>query len=134
MNYNSEKQDFIWKQYYLWIELYKFYFESAFKANTLFFAVTGGILTFYFSNPNKQYIKYSLLLPSLMSASFLFIALYGVNQWKITKKEFDLLAKELELKEYPDLNVLTIVLLVFAIVFFLVLVSLSALLLGIVNI
>ncbi|MFH7029935.1 MAG: hypothetical protein ACHBN1_32370 [Heteroscytonema crispum UTEX LB 1556] len=133
MNYDSKNQEFLWKQYYLWIELYKFYLDTAFKANAFFYAVTGGILTFYFSNPNKQYVKYSLLLPAIMSCGFLYIAIYGIRAFEVTKKEVDLLALQLTLKEYPDLNVLTIALYVFAIIFLIVLISMFVLVFGLVK-
>ncbi|WP_414543806.1 hypothetical protein [Nostoc sp. CCY0012] len=130
MNYDWKKQEFLWKQYSLWIDLYKFYLDSAFKANAFFYAVTGSIITFYFANPNKQYIKYSLLLPAVMSGGFLYIALYGIHTFEIAKKEVDLLAIQLTLKEYPDLNVLTIVLYVFAIIFLIVFISMFILVFG----
>lgn len=133
VNYESKKQEFLWKQYYLWIELYKFYLDTAFKANAFFYAVTGGITTFYFANPNKQYIKYSLLLPAIMSGGFLYIALYGIHTFELAKKEVDLLAFQLTLKEYPDLHVLIIVLYVFAIIFLIILISMFVLVFGLVK-
>ncbi|MFL9458100.1 hypothetical protein AB0758_44630 [Tolypothrix bouteillei VB521301_2] len=134
LNNESKRQDFLWKQYYLWIELYKFYLDVAFKANAFFYAVTGGIITFYFSTPNKQYIRYALLLPAIMSAGFFYIAMYGIRAFNVTKKEVDLLALQLTLKEYPDLNVLTIALYVFACVFLLVSISMLCLIFQLVNI
>ena len=132
--FKRQESGMLWNQYILWIDLYKYYLDSAFKANVFFYAITGGILTFYFSNPQKQYLKYALLLPTLMSGSFLYIAIYGIRAFEITKKEVSLLAKELGIKEYPDLNVLTIVLWIFATTFFLVGISMVVLILGLIKI
>ncbi|MEH2045704.1 hypothetical protein [Nostoc sp.] len=132
--FQRQDPEMLWKQYILWIDLYKYYLDSAFKANVFFYAITGGILTFYFSNPQKQYIKYALLLPTLMSGSFLYIAIYGIRAFKITKNEVKLLANELELKEFPDLNVLTLVLYVFAATFFIVGISMIVLILDLIKI
>jgi hypothetical protein len=132
--FKRQEPGMLWNQYILWIELYKYYLDSAFKANVFFYAITGGILTFYFSNPQKQYVKYALLLPTLISGSFFYIAIYGINKFEITKKEVASLAKQLAIKVYPDLNVLIIVLWIFAITFFIVGTSMVFLILGLIKI
>lgn len=52
------------------VELYKFYMDLTVKFNVFYYAVTGAILSFYFANQNIDDVKYSLLLPILMSIAF----------------------------------------------------------------
>jgi hypothetical protein len=69
--------DLLWKQYCLHVDLYKFYLEIAIKVNVFYYAITGGILSFYFSNPKEQFAKYALVLPAIMSAAFGMLFLVG---------------------------------------------------------
>lgn len=62
--------EILWRQYSLTVELYKFYMDLTVKFNVFYYAVTGAILSFYFANQNIDDVKYSLLLPILMSIAF----------------------------------------------------------------
>ncbi|OKH31392.1 hypothetical protein NIES2101_41520 [Calothrix sp. HK-06] len=134
MRIDSNAQEFLWKQYCIWIELYKFYLDLAFKVNTFFYAITGGIFTYYFSNIGKQYIKYALLLPAIMSATFLGISLYGIYEFRVIKKEVMLLVKEMQLRDYVDFKIIIIILSLFAIIYCFLLFLITGLVMGFVRI
>jgi hypothetical protein len=71
-----------WEEYKLHIDLYKFYMDIALKANLFFYAISGGILTYCLGKyKDVNLIKYSLLLPILMSIVFGGIFIYGARTW-----------------------------------------------------
>jgi hypothetical protein len=61
---HSEK---LWKQYAQHIATYKFYLDMLIKLMTMFFAVSGAMLSFYFTKTEVTTAKYALYLPLLMS-------------------------------------------------------------------
>ena len=65
-------QDVLLKQYELHMELYKQYLELVLKFNIFYYAVTGAVLSFYFTNnADVGAPRYLLLLfPMLMSLGF----------------------------------------------------------------
>src|SRR6185436_12214741 len=77
MHDNMSNQEMLWRQYNLQIELYKYYLDLSIKANSFFYFITGSILAFYFANSTLPLIKYSLLLPMIMSVAFGGIFFYG---------------------------------------------------------
>jgi len=38
----------LWKQYAIYVDLFKFYVDITWKSSTWFYAITGAILTYYF--------------------------------------------------------------------------------------
>jgi hypothetical protein len=71
-----------WEEYKLHIDLYKFYMDIALKANLFFYVLAGGILTYCLGKYKEvNLIKYSLLLPMLMSLVFGGIFIYGARTW-----------------------------------------------------
>jgi hypothetical protein len=104
-------------QYDMAVELYKFYMEFAIKLNLFYYAITGGILSFYFANPTIEGIKYSLLLPVVMSVAFAIFFIYGAILMTPLRREVFAVRDALELRVSPDLGVLSVLLYIFALVF-----------------
>lgn len=46
MEDNPTDRELLWRQYNLWLDLYKFHLDLVLKANAFFYLITGGILTF----------------------------------------------------------------------------------------
>jgi len=95
------------KQYHIHIDLYKHYLELSLKVNIFYYAVTGAILSFYFSNPySSKIIKYSLILPFLMSILFATIFIYSSIILNVTRNEVFQIRDWLGLRTAPEFNVL----------------------------
>ena len=111
-------RELLWRQYELHVGLYKFYLETIIKFNLFFYLITGGILTFYFANPNDQLVKYSLVFPALLSFAFSAVAIYAAKLMGVVRLDIFRIRDSLKLNTAPDVNVLAVLLRVFAAVFF----------------
>lgn len=58
-----------WEQYKISIDNYKFYIEMTIKLNAFHYAITGAILSFYFTHADIGVAKWLLLLPVIFSKS-----------------------------------------------------------------
>jgi len=100
-------REILLKQYQTHIDLYKHYLDLSLKVNIFYYAVTGAILSFYFTNPyNSNIIRYSLLLPFLMSLLFAAIFIYSSNILKVTRNDVFKIRDWLGLRTAPEFNVL----------------------------
>jgi len=115
-----DRVELLFEHYKIHIELYKHYLELLIKFNLFYYAITGAILSFYFSNHTIYFIQYALLFPVIMSLVFSFFFFYASTKAKNSRKEIVDIAIELELKTFPELNVLVILLKLFAVLFILI--------------
>jgi hypothetical protein len=115
-----EKDELLWKQYQQNVELYKFYMDLVIKFNIFYYAVTGAILSFFFKNTALPNIKYSLAFPIIISVAFTCFFLYGAHLMTYLRKEVFSIRDALGLQVAPDVGVLTVLLRIFAAVFFIV--------------
>jgi len=120
-----EPTEILWSQYKQNVELYKFYMELIVKFNVFYYAVTGAIVSFFFSHQDIPDIKYSLLLPVIMSVAFAGFFIYGAKLMPYLREEVFKIRDALGLKVAPDLGVLTVLLYIFSAIFILVAGSLS---------
>jgi hypothetical protein len=90
------------------------------KFNVFYYAVTGAILSFYFSKTEVSLIRYSLLFPILLSVSFGGFFLYGSTLLEVVRQEVFNIRDKLELDTAPEMKVLTILLRISATLFFFV--------------
>ncbi len=121
-------RELLWRQYSLQVELYKFYLDLVIKLNIFHYAVTGAVLSFYFSRPQETaLLKYSLILPAVMSAAFGAVFVYAAQLLGITREEVFNIRDKLEFESAPEFQVLTLGLRVFAILFFLITIGLVVL-------
>ena len=121
-------KDILWKQFSLYVDLYKFYMDITMKVNLFYYGITGAILSFYFAHPSTHLIKYSLFLPILMSTVFSAIFFYGAHLMPILRSDLFNIRDRLGLATAPDIGILTIVLRAFAFLLVVVAFCLSILL------
>lgn len=105
----TSDKELLWKQYELNINLYKSYLELAIKINIFYYAITGGILSFYFANQDKNFIKYSLVFPFVMSIAFAVFFFYGAERARITRKEIFNLRDKLDFEVAPEMMVFLVI-------------------------
>ncbi len=97
----------LWDEYKLQVETYRFYLELVIKINLFFYAITGGILSFYFASVNKEQVQLALVLPLVMSVLLFAFFLFGGISNKTSQKQVKLLATELGFKVYHATITLT---------------------------
>lgn len=115
-----DKVELLFNHYKIHIELYKHYLELLIKFNLFYYAITGGILSFYFTNHTISFVQYLLIFPLIMSFAFSFFFFYAADKAKNSRKEVVDIAIQLELKTFPELNVLVILLKLFAALYILI--------------
>ena len=102
------------------VDLYKHYLKITIEFNVFYYAITGAILSYYLSHSDIELLKYSLLLPILMSVLFAGFFLYGANLMAISREEVFAIRDALEFDTAPDLQVLSMLLWIFAALMFVV--------------
>jgi hypothetical protein len=105
-----EKEEFdkLWCQYEHNTNLYKFYFDLFIKIHLFYYGITGGIIAFYFTHKSIELIKYSLLLPILVSLALIILFWIGAGMIKVIGEEILLLTEKLDLQTYPDTSMLSL--------------------------
>ncbi len=98
---------FFWEVYKIQVDLYKFWFDATVRINVFYYAVTGAVVSFYFSRPQDSVIKWSLAFPALMSVGICLIFAYGARLNEINRRDLVKLMKQLELPIGIEFAVLT---------------------------
>lgn len=70
------ENEILWKQYDQHINTYKFYLDMLIKIMTMYFAVSGAMLSFYFTKTEIPDAKLALYLPWLMSIGLFIFSLW----------------------------------------------------------
>src|ERR1022692_4462331 len=104
----NDDTEILWRQYNLYVDLYKFYMEVVLKLNIFFYAITGGILTFYLAHPGIALIRYALLLPALMSLAFSGVFFYGARLLRPVRHDLFRIRDALKLETAPDIHILMV--------------------------
>lgn len=117
---DKEEWEAAWKEYELHIELYKYYLDMGLKANLFFYFITGGILGIYLQNPARRMMKFSLLLPVLVSLAFGGVFIHGAFLWMRISDVIKEIRRELKLKRAPDINLMSLLLIVFGTIFLII--------------
>lgn len=115
-----DDRELLWKQYQLNVDLYRSYLELAIKINVFYYAITGAILSYYFAHPDVPLVKWSLVLPLLMSIALGVFFVIGAWLSRVPRKETFQTRDALGLMAAPEIGVLIILLSIFAILIFLV--------------
>ena len=102
---NKLDKDLLWKQYNLYIDLYKHYLELVIKFNVFYYAVTGAIFSFYFSKEDVSIIRYSLLFPFIMSLGFGGFFIYGGRLLNVVREDVFAIRNCLGLYSAPEMKV-----------------------------
>jgi hypothetical protein len=98
----------LWKQYAIYVDLFKFYVDITWKSSTWFYAITGAILAYYFSHihDDNPLIRYALGLPIILSFGFAFIYDRGNRQTEDLEKKLEYIRKRLRLPGKPHVDFL----------------------------
>ncbi len=120
MENEATDRELLWRQYHSYLELYKYYLELSLKGNVFFYLITGSILTFYFTNPDKLLVKYSLILPIVMSLALGFAFLLRAYLTKGLGKDFIDLSSRLGFNTCPTVKILIVLLYSFGSIFIIV--------------
>jgi hypothetical protein len=123
------EREYLWRQYNVWIDLYKFHMELVLKAIAFYFFVAGGIITYYYAR-DQTLVCYSLLLPMLMSIAMSIIFFYGSSLATKSRRDLFILTKALNFDVAPDVNIFRVVLWAAGAIFTLVSFALAFLVLG----
>ena len=106
-------RELLWRQYKTHIDLYKSYLDLVIKFNVFYYAITGGILSYFFTNKAEPLMKWSLLLPFLMSLMFGGFFLFGASLAKVSREEVFSIRDALGFETAPELQVLVVLLRIF---------------------
>lgn len=97
----------LWKQYEVYVELFKFYVELAWKGSVWYFATVGAVLTFLFANitkPNSGPIVWVLLFVGAVSLGFCLLYVRGALNLGTLAAFLDYIASELPLVGRPHVE------------------------------
>lgn len=120
MEHEAIDRELLWRQYHSYLELYKYYLELSLKGNVFFYLITGSILTFYFTNSNKPLVKYSLILPVVMSLALGAAFLLGAHSTRELGMDFIDLSSRLGFRTCPRVKILIFLLYSFGSIFIIV--------------
>jgi len=109
-----------WREYEVQVDLYKHYMDMLMKVNAFFYIITGGILSFYFVNYGRPFVRFALLFPILMGFVLGAIFIYAASKRKIVVKIMREALESLDLVKAPDAQILYILLRTSAILFLIV--------------
>lgn len=115
-----DDRELLWKQYQLNVDLYRSYLELVLKVNLFYYAITGAIVSFYFTHAGDPLVRFALVLPLVMSTAFSGFFIYGAILARHTRAEIFKIRDALHLQTAPEVQVLIVFLWIFAIIFALV--------------
>jgi hypothetical protein len=81
------KSELLWREYQLSVDLYKFYLDIVVKIVLAYYAITGGILSFYFTRPEMDLARWALMLPSAVSFALAGLFKWGADLWEIVRDD-----------------------------------------------
>lgn len=90
------------KQYQMMVDIYKFHFEIVLKFIIFYYAITGAVLSYIFSQPNSGFMRFGLVLPIFMGIALGLFALFGAVEVDPLKKDITRVTEQLHLKPFPS--------------------------------
>jgi len=114
-----------WNNYNMGVNLYRSYLDLVIKINLFYYAITGAIVSYYFAHSNNGLVKYSLLLPILMSILFAAFFIYSAVLANNMRNDIRKSAKALGFDVCLEARVLVVFLYLFALLFISVFISLG---------
>ena len=103
----------LWKQYELQVDLYKAYLDATIKLNGWYYAISGAIMSFYFSKSDVALLKWSLLLPLFLSIGLTILFFAGAWLLEASREDVFRLRDELGMQVAPEFRVLGYLLCIF---------------------
>jgi hypothetical protein len=103
-----DEHSLLWKQYVVYVDLFRFYVDIAWRGCVWFYAVTGVLLAFYFDRigQDRPYLAFSLLLPVAFSAGFCVLYRRGARQLADLRIKLDYIRDQLNLPGRPHVEFL----------------------------
>ena len=98
-----------WNDFKQNVELHRSYLDLAIKLNMFYYAITGAILSFYFTHREIPMAKYALGLPILWSIGLSALFLWSAVLAKNLRSYLRSTASELGLRAYPEGIVLVLI-------------------------
>ena len=117
-------EDVLMKQYQILVDAYKTYLDLILKFVLFSYAVTGAIVSYCLSQRQNGIMKFGLLFPIVMNASFAVLSFLGASRVKPLSEEVERVTNELKLSATPDVQFLALVLLLLGALFVLIFVGL----------
>jgi hypothetical protein len=122
-------EDRDWKQYDMLAATVRSGMELLLKANIFYYAVTGAILSFYFSRPAPVpwALRLALVLPTVMALALAALFLKAALSMRLGERDLRAIADRLGLVSYPNATALRDALIVSAVLLLIVAAGLVAL-------
>jgi H+/Cl- antiporter ClcA len=96
------KGEINWKDFEMSVNLHKNYLDLVIKLNLFYYAITGAILSFHFTNQIQSVSIISLILPILMSLLLGVFLIYASKlAWNL-RGNIKIRAEKLNLHVYPE--------------------------------
>lgn len=109
-----------WNDFKMSVDLHRSYLDLAVKLNMFYYAITGAILSFHFSNDGIEVAKYALYLPLLLSVGLSVFFIWAAFLAQNLRMSIKTTAKSLGLTYYPEGIVLVLLCVIFGVILFLV--------------
>jgi hypothetical protein len=105
-------------QYETLVGLYKHHLDLVLKVNIFTYAITGAILSFYFSfQQNNKLIAYSLIFPLIMNTIYAAYFFFASTKIHAFIADIKAIHAALNLIAYPDMNFLRYALIISAVLY-----------------
>ena len=117
--------------YKIFVDIFKGYLDTALSAHIWFYAITGAIVSYYLNSKlQDSYIRYSLLLPLALGVALVITCWIGWRQASALKDQTNRIGTELNIAEFPPVDILRNSLLAFGILDVLIIFGLAVLFWG----
>jgi hypothetical protein len=98
----------LWKQYVVYVDLFRFYVDVTWRIVAWYYAVTGVVLVYYFDHLGEnRYLEYSLVFIAVMSLGFAAVCWHARTQVADLKDRLDYIAGQLRLPGRPHVEFLS---------------------------
>ena len=115
----SKSQDHLWKEYLLYIDLYKYYITTMSQINIFHLSLTGGVYAYIVNNEGTKAattLKYVFVLPVFVSVVLFIMIVMNIGPIKMLYSEIDRISTKLGLRAKPTYSPMTVMAALFAIV------------------
>lgn len=102
-----------WRQYAMWVDLYKEYLRMVLRLNIFFYAITGAILSYFLAHSDDGLARLALLFPAIMSFAFWYAFSHAAVLIVPMRNNVIEICGLLRLAVYPEVGVLDGVLKIF---------------------
>ena len=103
--------ELLWRQYSLHYDIYKFHLDACVKYTALIFAITGGLLGYYFKElrgqPSAKWVLFPGVVMNLCMGVGYFVGACMVGP---RKREINVIAKRFGFSSPPNMSLLQVVL------------------------